>query len=267
MKNKKADLALIIFLILMVLASMAMLVIQGNSRLEVIEERDELAINLQLTCNMLQQLATSLEDAEFNLTLLSDELAEMTERAEWYANRYEFAANEFEMIWHELNYLRAVLVIGYNNIVADLSDLRIPSNATEQQLNMLLENSPLRGYGWYFLAAERQYGVNAIFVISLMRQESALGRYQANRNNFAGITTGYPDPARRWQSFDTVKDGIFAVFRLLGIEYLCYYGRFHMGVSLDAVNRLYAPLSDPLNHGWAPGIRSITRESLNRLED
>ena len=260
MKNKKADLALIIFLILMVLASMAMLVIQGNSRLEVIEERDGLEERL-LTAE------SALECLRFSLSAFEADLEVVTEQAEWYANRYEFAANEFEMIWHELNYLRAVLALGYNNIVADLNDLRIPSNATAQQLNMLLENSPLRGYGWYFLAAERQYGVNAIFVISLMRQESALGRYQANRNNFAGITTSSPDPARRWQSFDTVQDGITAVFRLLGIEYLCYYGRFHMGVSLDAVNRLYAPLSDPLNHGWAPGIRSITRESLNRLEN
>ena len=192
------------------------------------------------------------------------ELGTVKAQAERYAIRYRRTMAELQLISRQNNFHKDVIALGNNGVTADLSDLRIPSGASEAQINTLLENTPIYGLGWYFLAAEREYGVNAIIMISIMRQESGIATTGSlwRQNNFAGITNGRGG----WARFETPQDGIFALARLLGTHYLCYDGRFHRGVSLEAVNILYAPLSDPLNRGWAPGIRSHTVQFLERLE-
>ena len=196
---------------------------------------------------------------------LSADLESATGRVEQYAAQYRAKAAELSEIYQSAEFLKEALALGANGVTADLSDLRVPSGASEAQINTLLEGTPLYTLGWYFLAAEREYGVNAIIMISIMRQESGIATTGSlwRQNNFAGISNGRGG----WARFETPQDGIFALARLLGVHYLCYEGRFHRGVSLDAVNVLYAPLSDPLNHGWAPGIRSHTAQFLERLEN
>ena len=232
--------------------------------LQIMNERDLYSATIEYQGEMLaaaeeiqEKLYSQVDDATSLLTKASS-------LSTFYGSRYAAASELVSELQQDLELWHKVASIGQNGVVADLTDLTILSNASESQLNILLENTPLEGKGWYFLESEREYGVNAIIMIAIMQQESRLGLAGSlwRQNNFAGITNGRGG----WASFATPRDGIFALARLLGTQYLTPDGRFYRGVSLEAVNVLYAPLSDPLNSGWASGIRWHTNEALATLE-
>jgi|GEM_PF-6995900 len=159
-------------------------------------------------------------------------------------------------------FLSEILALGRNTARVDFYDLRVTSNTTEAQLNILLRGSPLEGYGWYFLAAERHYGVNAMILIGIVRQESGLGRFQANTNNIAGIknTNG------TWRAFDSMIDCINFLARLLANSYLAPNGRFNNGTHLEGVNVRYAVMPDGSpDWGWSSAIRQIVTRDLTRI--
>ena len=165
-----------------------------------------------------------------------------------------------------IDVIKSASYLERNNIIANLDDLRIKSNATESQINILLANTPLEDAGWYFLEAERTYGVNAIIMIAIMRQESNLGRAGNlwRYNNFAGITDGRGG----WARWDTKREGIFALARLLGLHYLCPNGRWYNGVSIEGVNVRYCLLPDGLttDWDWSRHIRSHTAQFVYWME-
>ena len=68
------------------------------------------------------------------------------------------------------------------------TNLTQPSNVTEEELNLILDNTPLKGTGKDFLDAEKKYGVNAMFMVSLAGVESSYGDAPARgtKYNFSG---------------------------------------------------------------------------------
>ena len=237
---------------------------QRDELAQIMSERDIYSAKVEYKGEMLAEAAETQERLYSQIYDVTVLFAQAATQSNLYGSRYETVSELINVLQQHLVLWHKVASIGQNGVVADLTDLRIPSNAAESQLNMLLENTPLEGKGWYFLESEREYGVNAIIMIAIMQQESQLGLAGSlwRQNNFAGITNGRGG----WASFETPRDGIFALARLLGTQYLTPYGQFYRGVSLEAVNVLYAPLSDPLNSGWASGIRWHTNEALATLE-
>lgn len=63
-----------------------------------------------------------------------------------------------------------------------------PSNVTEEELNLILDNTPLKGTGKDFLDAEKKYGINAMFMVSVAGVESDYGNAPAKgtKYNFSG---------------------------------------------------------------------------------
>lgn len=63
-----------------------------------------------------------------------------------------------------------------------------PSNVSEEEINLLLDNTPLKGTGKDFLEAEKKYGVNALFMVSVAGAESGYGNNPAKgtKYNFSG---------------------------------------------------------------------------------
>ena len=238
---------------------------QRNQLLQIMSERDLYSAKVEYQEEMLAA-AVEIQDELYNqVNDVTSLLTQAATLSNLYGSRYATVSELASVLQQDLELWHEVASLGQNGVIADLTDLTIPSNASESQLNMLLENTPLEGKGWYFLESEREYGVNAIIMIAIMQQESRLGLAGSlwRQNNFAGITNGRGG----WASFATPRDGIFALARLLGTQYLTPDGRFYRGVSLEAVNILYAPLSDPLNSGWASGIRWHTNEALATLEN
>lgn len=68
------------------------------------------------------------------------------------------------------------------------TNLTQPSNVTEEELNSILDNTPLKGTGKDFLEAEKKYGVNAMFMVSVAGVESDYGNTPAKHTkyNFSG---------------------------------------------------------------------------------
>ena len=68
------------------------------------------------------------------------------------------------------------------------TNLTQPSNVTEEELNLILDNTPLKGTGKDFLDAEKKYGVNAMFMVSVAGVESGYGNAPAKHTkyNFSG---------------------------------------------------------------------------------
>ena len=155
-------------------------------------------------------------------------------------------------------------LLGMTNVIVDTNNLRVRSNATESQINALLERTPVEGMGWEFLVAEREHNVNAIILVSIFRRETNLGAVGvgATHNNLGGVTDGMGG----FRNFESLHDSIHHTASLLDTQYLSPSGRFYNGVSLRGVNSAYAVHSDgSTNWGWAEIIERFVAEYLYML--
>ena len=69
-------------------------------------------------------------------------------------------------------------------------DVRTPFLGTAEDLEVVIGNTPLKGQGKNFLAAQEKYGVNALFMVAISRTESSFGKHVPkgnNKGNFAGL--------------------------------------------------------------------------------
>ena len=152
-------------------------------------------------------------------------------------------------------------LLSMTNVVVDTNNLRVRSNATESQINTLLERTPVAGMGWEFLVAEREHNVNAIILVSIFRRETNLGAagVGATHNNLGGVTDGMGG----FRNFESLHDSILHTASLLDRQYLSPSGRFYNGVSLRGVNSVYAVHPDgSTNWGWAEIIERFVAEYL-----
>ena len=71
-------------------------------------------------------------------------------------------------------------------------DVRTPFLGSAEDLEVILKNTPLRGQGENFLAAQEKYGVNALFMVAISRTESSFGKHisfggRYGKGNFVGL--------------------------------------------------------------------------------
>lgn len=215
-------------------------------------ENEELTEQLMTEREILINHLASVTATIDNMGILNDMLDDAN--AELYIKNmalFEYA--------DELEFLQEILSAGYNSARVDFENLRVLSNATEEQLNQILQGSPLADHGWYFLEAERNYTVNALVLIGIIRKESALGRLPAAPNNIAGIRS----TAGGWASFESMVACINFLARLLDQRYLTTGAAFYNGVHIEGVNVRYAlnPGGAP-NWDWSSGIRSSVARDL-----
>lgn len=109
-----------------------------------------------------------------------------------------------------------------------------PSKYTEQDLTRMLGNrnglKPLVGA---FVRAEKQYGVNSLYLMSTIGLESGWGRFESGRNNIAGWGGG-----SGWYNFNSREECIMTVAKGLSTHY-----RPNVGTSLYNVSHMYCPES------------------------
>ena len=171
-------------------------------------------------------------DIEAALSLSAQENADLKRQVAVLADELDKRDREY----NGASLLEDALQLGHNNIMLNIEDITTKSNAAEYQLNDLLQESRMKGLGWEFLQAEREYGVNAIALIVLTALETSVMEQGSN--------TTYTLPDRVGGAgtlvFDTYEECIEHMARLLGEEYLAPNGRFFAGKSFVGV---YAALS------------------------
>ena len=120
------------------------------------------------------------------------------------------------------------------------TDLRIPSNATSEDINKMLEGTKLYGLGDALVEAEKTYGVNALYMMGLAALESGYGtsRFAIERNNLYGwnAVDSNPDKAK---FFDSKEQATLFVASRLKQNYLSENGRYFEGYSARAVDVHY----------------------------
>jgi len=140
-------------------------------------------------------------------------------------------------------------------------DLRRPVAVPLVVLRAWFHGTPLAqdGIPEAILAAQEEYGVNALVLAAIIIHESGWGRSRLAREkcNLSGYGAGDLDPYRRGRSFANPAACVDATAQLLAGDYLTPAGRYYHGVTLAAVGVCYAS-----NPRWAAGVDELVREGL-----
>ena len=120
-------------------------------------------------------------------------------------------------------------------------DLRTKSNLTESDLEKAFKNTGMAGLGKYFVQAEKEYGVNALYLASLGAHESAWGTsdFAKERNNLFGWQS-YDSNLNATKYFETEGDGVLVVAKSLSKNYLTEGGCYFNGYTMKDVSKKYA---------------------------
>ena len=151
------------------------------------------------------------------------------------------------------------------------SNLKSRSNYTAADINRLYSlmganDSKLAGKGATFKAAERRYGVNALYLVAHSALESAWGRSKIakDKNNFFGIAAYDSTPYTSATKFDDVDSGILGAARWIDRSYLSNTGYpangAYLGNKARGMNVNYA--TAPY---WGESIASIMFSANEKL--
>lgn len=135
--------------------------------------------------------------------------------------------------------------------VIDWGNLTYKSNLTVGQLEMMLPDN-LKQYAINFKQAEDNYDVNALFLIALARLESGNGTYKLMEYNNIFSYGAFDDDIYKAIKFDSIEECITVVSGYLKDEYLTENGKWFNGLSIEAVNIMYASDQD-----WASKLRDF----------
>ena len=128
-------------------------------------------------------------------------------------------------------------------------DLTAPSNVTYEDLCAVSQQG-LVGLEQYFINAEKEYGVNCVFLMSIAALESGWGTSLFRENNLFGF--GQYD-------FASKEECIYTVAKALSENYLSEDGSFHYGYTVRDVWVKYATSTT-----WGYKIENIMYNLYNR---
>lgn len=135
-------------------------------------------------------------------------------------------------------------------------DVTQTSNTSKVGLKIALKDTGLDGLEESFIEAENKYGINAIFLTSLVAQESGWGTSdRAKRdNNLSGYAV-YSDSSKG-KSFASKHDSIMSTAKLLKENYV-KEGR----KDIYSINDKYTPVN---GHDWANNIIRIANKLVKK---
>lgn len=136
------------------------------------------------------------------------------------------------------------------------NDISIPSNATAEEINFILEDTGMEGIGESIVECESEYGVNSFVLCSIIAQETSWGRSRraVEDNNLAGL--GVYEASSVGFKFDSKHDSIVYLAKLIGVNYISPGGKFYVGgKSIKLVSATYTP---PCQEEWSRNVTSIS---------
>lgn len=159
-------------------------------------------------------------------------------------------------------------------------DLRKPSGLTLEQFKKIFaqdekdKNGVFEQNAEYFYYAEKQYGINGIFVAAVGAHESAWGTsaISKNKKNLFGYGAVDSNPYQGAYEFESYAEGIDLVCRVFVKYYLnpsgtviydgnVASGKFYGGSNLTAVNTRYAS-----DKNWANAVYKWMQYFYNKIE-
>lgn len=133
-------------------------------------------------------------------------------------------------------------------------DLRKSSGLRGTQADELLKGTGLEGLGKAFVSAEKQYHVNAYYLIAHAAWESNWGKSKISRekNNLFGYMAYDKNPYASAHGFVNKEESIEKVAQYISENYLDEKGEYYCGPHLRGMNENYAT-----DKNWKKGIASV----------
>ena len=132
--------------------------------------------------------------------------------------------------------------------------------ASEMTVAELEENThaPLSQYAFYFIEAEAQTGVNAVFLTSVAALESGWGTSELaqNKNNLYGWTSN----GGEMMTFDSKAQCIIYVAEKIKEHYLTPDGKYFNGYEVADINKRYNGRDE-----WAVAVTDIMEHIQKRV--
>ncbi|ALN97772.1 S-layer protein [Bacillus phage vB_BpuM-BpSp] len=131
------------------------------------------------------------------------------------------------------------------------------SNLEPKSLEQFLNKTALKDLGSSFVQAEETYGVNAIFLTSIVAEESGWGTSNraVNDNNLTGYAV-YNDSSAG-KKFSSKHDSVISTAKLLKENYI-NEGR----KDIRSINKKYTPVN---GYSWSNNIQTIGNKIENEI--
>lgn len=143
----------------------------------------------------------------------------------------------------------------------DSNNVTKKSYASTNDIEKVLAKTNLKGLGSAYVKAEKTYGVNAIFLVSITALESGWGTSnRAKRdNNISGFEVY--NASSRGAVFDSKEESIMITAKLLSKHYLTPKGKNYHGLSARAVNEDYCPDGGI----WSSKVNAIAKNVVKEI--
>jgi hypothetical protein len=138
------------------------------------------------------------------------------------------------------------------------ADMTRITNFGAEELERALAGTGLAGLGAAYAQMEKDYGINALFLIAIAKLESAGGSsgLAVRQNNLGGLKNG----GSGYMSFDTKEDCIVYMAQLLKENYLTEGAKHYFGRTAQDVNRHYCEGS-----AWSGQVESLMSSSYQAI--
>ena len=138
-------------------------------------------------------------------------------------------------------------------------NLRELSNLSENQIYKMLEGSALQTLSRAYYYYEKEYNVNAIFLMALNSEESGHGRsaLAISHNNLGGVKNGN----QGWAYFSDWGECLRYIANLIDTHYLSEDGIYYNGPSIWGVNTKYCE-----GIQWSENLIAIANNLIGKLQ-
>ena len=129
----------------------------------------------------------------------------------------------------------------YKRLQINPNDITVLSHVTIDELNLVLSDTGLEGLAEAYIQAEKEYGINAIYLVGLTALESSWGksRLATERNNISSYMA-YDHDVNQARYFESKSECILITVDMLKRDYLTEGGKYYNGLGLDDINVKYA---------------------------
>ncbi len=136
-------------------------------------------------------------------------------------------------------------------------------NGSVEDLNRSLKGTKLEGMGQIFMDAQEKYGINAIFLMGIVSEESTFGAAPAkerngkvHKYNIAGLKTGKKTPGHIYQDNTSYQECIETLCKNLHKHYIS-----RNKTTIQSIQTVYAPG----NKNWTNKIRKKMNEISQKI--
>lgn len=120
-------------------------------------------------------------------------------------------------------------------------NLLTPSYIKEETLAKAFQNTKMQGLEKYFIQAEKETGINALYLAGLAVHESGwnTSKFAEKRNNLFGWQA-YDNDLDKTKYFNSKGECILFVASKIKTLYLSENGMFHSGYTMESISSRYA---------------------------